>query len=112
MGVLCFEEKEIVLKAKKKNQKKIECHADDKIRKKEINDKNDLNSDTLSTENNDQKSNPDNQVFDLCSFYIKNIFRKYYTEVWLLFTIFLPQKLRYSYRKFHERSLNFILYEE
>jgi hypothetical protein len=73
MGVLCFEEKEIVLKAKKKNQKKIECHPDDKIRKKEINDKNDLNSDTLSTENNDQKSNPDNQVFDLCSFYIKNL---------------------------------------
>jgi aminoglycoside phosphotransferase family enzyme len=38
---LCFEEKEIVLKAKKKNQKKKECHADYKIRKKKINNKND-----------------------------------------------------------------------
>ena len=76
MGVLCFAEKEIVLKAEKKNQKKIECHADDKIREKEIIDKNDLNSDTLSTENNDQKSNPDNQGFDLYSFYIKNLSEK------------------------------------
>ena len=71
-----FEDNTISFKAQKNTQKKRKFNADDKIREKEIIDQCDLNSDALSTDNNDQKSNPDNQKFDLCSFYTKNLSEK------------------------------------
>ena len=109
MGVLCSDEKSIVLKAGQKNQKEIKCDADDKIREKEINDKCDLNSDTLSTENNDLKSNPDNQKFDLCSFYIENISEKVYQKYghnFQNFCIKSKEILPENFMKNHEISSN------
>lgn len=74
--MIYFEDNTISFKAQKNTHKKKKFNADDKIREKEIIDQCDLNSDALSTENNGQKSNPDNQEFDLCSFYTKNLSEK------------------------------------
>ena len=71
-----FEEKNIVPKEDKKTLKKLQSLANDKICDKELLDKLDLNSDTLSTEINDQKSNQENKGFDLYSFYVKNLSEK------------------------------------
>lgn len=73
---MLLEDKNIALKAEKKTQKKRNIFANNKDCDNEIIDKFDPNSDTLSTENNDQKINPEPKEFNLCSFYIKNLSEK------------------------------------
>lgn len=73
---MLFEEKNIIQNAEKKTQKKKKLYANNKDCDIKILDKFELNSDTISTEINDQKTNEKPKEFNLCTFYIKNLSEK------------------------------------